>query len=440
MKKESVKVLFFALLNVALLFVAHLFNNQILILLSLIFMTMFVLTAKSKYFLPLMLFYLPWSPVLKISPGSISFFTIVAVLVFFKLVFIEKFSISKKTIAIVILLVILTAFAKVIFLHSFSLDYFVFFMMLLLFSIYCKKYHKSLSFPVSSYFFTFGIISACFAALNLMNLPHMQEYINVYTWENKGLVRLSGFYGDSNFYSAQLLVAITCNLFLLIFEKGKLKVFIVALLLLLVYCGSLSVSKSFILILAVVFLLWLINVFLLKRQGKLKIFVLLCIIFIGVLIVGFGLFSSEIKMYMVRFGMVNNVSSLTTGRSDIFENYLRFFYDNPLMLLFGQGYTNISYDAVNNRASHNTIIQSVYQFGIAGTIVLVLWILNLSESFKEKIKNKSFVYVSMLITAFIGFFTSWLALDMLYFDDFFYFIVMFFFIRSYIIKRLNEEL
>ena len=185
MKKESVKVLFFALLNVALLFVAHLFNNQILILLSLIFMTMFVLTAKSKYFLPLMLFYLPWSPVLKISPGSISFFTIVAVLVFFKLVFIEKFSISKKTIAIVILLVILTAFAKVIFLHSFSLDYFVFFMMLLLFSIYCKKYHKSLSFPVSSYFFTFGIISACFAALNLMNLPHMQEYINVYTCENK---------------------------------------------------------------------------------------------------------------------------------------------------------------------------------------------------------------------------------------------------------------
>ena len=57
MKKESVKVLFLALLNVALLFVAHLFNNQILILLSLIMMIIFVLIAKPKYFLPLMLFY-----------------------------------------------------------------------------------------------------------------------------------------------------------------------------------------------------------------------------------------------------------------------------------------------------------------------------------------------------------------------------------------------
>ena len=93
MEKESIKVLIGALLNVALLFVAHLFNNQALILLSLTIMIIIVLATKPKLFLPLMLFYLPWSPVLKISPGSFSFFTIVTVLYFFKLIFFEKVSI-----------------------------------------------------------------------------------------------------------------------------------------------------------------------------------------------------------------------------------------------------------------------------------------------------------------------------------------------------------
>ena len=160
---------------------------------------------------------------------------------------------------------------------------------------------------------------------------------------------------------------------------------------------------------------------------------------VGILIVCFGLFSEEIDMYMVRFGMISNVSSLTTGRSDIFENYLCFFYNNPLMLLFGQGYTDILYNAVNYRASHNTIIQFIYQFGIIGTYVLILWIINLSKNFKEKIKNRTFIYVGLLVTAFVGFFTSWLALDMLYFDDFFYFIILFFLLKAYIIRCLNEE-
>ena len=439
MEKDTIKILIVALLNVALLFVAYLFNNQILILLSLIIMIIFVLTTKPKYFFPLMLFYLPWSTVLKVSPGSVSFFTIVTILSFFKLVFIEKLSLPKKATVIVALLLVITTVSKIFFSHSFTLNYFVFFIMLLLFIIYCKNYYKDLSFSIASYFFSFGIISACFAALNLMNLPYMQGYINVYTWENKGLVRLSGFYGDSNFYSAQLLVAITCNLFLLLFEKGKVKIFTVALLLALIYCGSLSVSKSFILILAIVLFLWLIIVFLSKKKGKLKIFVLLCLIIVGILIVCFGLFSEEIDMYMIRFGMVSNTSSLTTGRNDIFENYLRFFYNNPLMLVFGQGYTEILYSAFNNRASHNTIIQAIYQFGIIGTIVLAKWIICLSKIFKEKITNKTIIYIGMLITAFIGFFTSWLALDMLYFDDFFYFITMFLLLRTYMIKRLDEE-
>ena len=109
------------------------------------------------------------------------------------------------------------------------------------------------------------------------------------------------------------------------------------------------------------------------------------------------------------------------------------------MLIFGQGYTDILYEAVNNRASHNTIIQFIYQLGIIGTITLIEWIINLSKCFKEKIRNKTIIYIGLLVTAFVGFFTSWLALDMLFFDDFFYFIIVFFVLRTYIIKCLNEE-
>lgn len=439
MEKDAIRTLILALLNVLLLFIAHLINNQILILGSLVFMILLVLISKSKYFLPLMLFYLPWSPVLKFAPGSISFFTIAIILMLIKLFFWEKAKVPKKECLIIAILLIFTTIAKIILGHVYTLDYFVFFIMLLFFVIYCRNYHDELSFPTASYFLTFGIIAACFASLNLMDLPHMQGYINVYTWENKGLVRLSGFYGDSNFYSAQLLVAITCNLFLLIFQKGNLKILTVILLVTLIYCGSLSVSKSFILILAVTLLLWLINVLFLKKQGKLKFFILISIIVIGVLITSFGLFADEIEMYMVRFGMVENVSSLTTGRSNILENYLNFFYQNPLMLITGQGYTDILYDAVNNRASHNTIIQMLYQFGIIGTIILFTWIVSLSRYFKNKIQRNSLIYIGLLITAFVGFYSSWVALDMLYFDDFFYFIVLFLVIKRYIAEGLKKE-
>ena len=83
--------------------------------------------------------------------------------------------------------------------------------------------------------------------------------------------------------------------------------------------------------------------------------------------------------------------------------------------------TNILYDAVNNRASHNTIIQMLYQFGIIGTIILITWIVSLSRYFKNKMQKNSLVYIGLLLTAFVGFYSSWVALDMLYFDDFFYF-------------------
>jgi len=72
-------------------------------------------------------------------------------------------------------------------------------------------------------------------------------------------------------------------------------------------------------------------------------------------------------------------------------------------------------------------------------MVLSMWIICLAKSFKEKITNKTIIYVGLLITAFVGLFASWLALDMLFFDDFFYFITMFLLLRTYMIKRLNEE-
>ena len=58
MEKDAIRTLILALLNVLLLFIAHLINSQILILGSLVFMILLVLISKSKYFLSLMLFYL----------------------------------------------------------------------------------------------------------------------------------------------------------------------------------------------------------------------------------------------------------------------------------------------------------------------------------------------------------------------------------------------
>ena len=125
-----------------------------------------------------------------------------------------------------------------------------------------------------------------------------------------------------------------------------------------------------------------------------------------------GVFTDTINQYLVRFSSVKGLSSLTTGRTELWEEYVLFFFNNPVDLLLGQGYTEV-FNGVH-KGSHNTIIQMIYQFGIVGLIPLVGWLSLFIKGFSLRLLFKPY---SILII--FACFSMWLGLDMLYFDDFF---------------------
>jgi O-antigen ligase len=96
-------------------------------------------------------------------------------------------------------------------------------------------------------------------------------------------------------------------------------------------------------------------------------------------------------------------------------NYFRHFSDNPSVFFFGNGYTSV---LVNEKAAHNTLIQLIFQFGIVGLSSYVVWLAFLVKKFFNRIFFKINDFMSVLILL-IGCIGPWLALDMLFLDEFF---------------------
>ena len=122
-----------------------------------------------------------------------------------------------------------------------------------------------------------------------------------------------------------------------------------------------------------------------------------------------------LDMMIDRFAGVGNISDFTTKRSELWVSYLRVFEEEPLVLLFGKGYTN---NLINGRGSHNVLIQSVYQFGLVGSAFLLGWLLQYLRTALRGIRLQSGHTVQLLILLG-GAIGPWLALDLLMFDEFF---------------------
>ncbi|TSI11328.1 hypothetical protein [Lysinibacillus sp. BW-2-10] len=436
-KSINKTVLFISVFGILVITLGHILNSDIIILIGLIIFFALILYCPSPLFLPIMLFYLPWSPVMKMDPGNYTFYTI-GVILFFLLFIITK-GISGKGIFTLHNLIIgsffiaYTSTIKLTLGYNFSFDYFMFVLMLVLIPAYLYHVHNAILFETCILFFSIGIITSGFFSKLLVKFPHMLQYINVYEWERVGLTRLSGFYGDANFYSAHILMAVSGLLILAINKNVIYLMKCFLLIFLLIYLGFLSVSKMFLLVLIMVFSMWFLAVYISKGNITSKISIL--IIFIcGIFVILFSnIFSEQINMYMFRFGMVENASSLTTGRSDLLLHYLEYFEENEMLFLLGQGFTGHS---AIDRAAHNSIIQAIYQLGVLGCILLVGWLIQLfriTKITKIVVKSKSNLFV---LSFAIACFVPWFALDILFFDEFFVIIILFLIGRKYILERI----
>lgn len=324
-----------------------------------------------------------------------------------------KTEVDNDTVILAALLMALTLVTKAIQHNPIGNDYLCFLIMLLLFPCVMRRCEGDVSFYRITIFFACGIITAALTAQQIATFPNISQFIKVDSYLT--VTRLSGFYGDPNFYSAHIAACLAGTQLLLCHEKSRRRQIVLAILaLVLLYCGLLSASKSFIIVTACLFLLW-VPILLEKGtfSSHFRLFVgLLCA---GIIIASSSAFRALLQIVDDRFAQASNLSELTTGRTDLWRNYIHEFLNNPITLLFGEGYTSIN---LNNKASHNTLIQVVYQFGLIGMPLLISWVvISLRNLFTQL--NAGHVKWKHALLMCVGVALPWMGIDILQFDEFF---------------------
>lgn len=394
--------------------VAQILGSTAILLLCLLAYLMFIALVCSKgAAFPVLLFFLPWSPLLKMYAGGTSFFTIALLLCGLISLLQNKMSLNLYQIVITALLMALTLTTKAIQHNPIGFDYLFFLIMLLLFPCIMQGQENNMSFYWITALFACGIISAALTAQQIAAFSNISQFVVVNSYLS--VTRLSGFYGDPNFYSAHVSACLAGVQLLLCYEKERRRqVVLVIFAVVLLYCGLLSASKSFIIVMACLFLLW-IPILLEKGAASSRFQLLMGLLCAGIVIVSSSAFQSLLQIIDDRFAQASTVSDLTTGRTELWRNYLNELLYDPIMLLFGEGYTSIN---LNNKGSHNTLIQLVYQFGLVGAPFLIAWVVISLRKLFAHFDTVCIKWKHILLMC-VGVAMPWMGIDILQFDEFF---------------------
>jgi len=378
------------------------------------FFALSVWSAIKGLAMPVLLFFLPFSSLLRVGKDDTSFFTIALLAVY--LVYIVK---GLQNIGIYHLIpglaiIALTMVVKTLYGYSFDNSYILFSASLLLIPFLSREINGDYDFYWMTLFFVIGISLSAITAQYLVFFPNISRFIN--TFELFGATRFSGYYGDPNFYSAHITAALGGVLIQLLKPASRKKVLaLIIMASFLMYCGLISLSKSFFLIAVCLILLWLLA--LLFGKGKISAKVTILIVsLIGIaFLLSTTVFTDAIDSILDRFSRDNSISDFTTRRTDIWAEYIHAIINDPMLLLFGNGYDAM---LIGERASHNTVIQSVFQFGLIGSVFLTVWLVCFARNFLRNISLKWSDMISAIIIL-IGAIGPWMAIDALFFDEFF---------------------
>ena len=389
-------------------------TNMVLIATSFVgLLAICVWACMKEIIFPILLYLLPWSPLMKFYKGGISFFTIMLLVVSLVSLIKNRMSIKMYQIVLTALMAISTAIAKIIQENDITYSYLFFFAMLLILPC-ITKFINSNSFNETTFFFALGIITAALSAQQLVVYHNIAQYITVDSYLT--ITRLSGYYGDPNFYSAHITACLAGILMLLSQEKDRMKqtVLIIATVLL-IYCGMLSASKMFVVVLACLFFFWIPVLMEKGGRGNSRVRMFVGLICAGGIFISSSVFKELLQIIDDRFAYAANVSQLTTGRTDIWKNYINEFLENIDITLLGEGYSTVILDG---RASHNTVIQGVFQFGLIGLPLIAAWMYFFIKSILKSEKNTKTDWKCIALMA-VGVVLPWMSLDILFFDEFF---------------------
>jgi O-antigen ligase len=179
------------------------------------------------------------------------------------------------------------------------------------------------------------------------------------------LNRFYGIFEDPNYYMTLLIIGLAMLIKLRDCERITRLPFWTMTIGMIVF-GILTYSKTFFVVLVLLVAVYIVWQFRNRRYlyGSIIIFAILAL--------GSTLLfakDSPFAVVMTRLTSANNISDLTTGRTDLFAKYLEAITDNVLSLLFGAGM------AARNlgRDPHNLYLEITYYTGAVGLVLFACY-------------------------------------------------------------------
>ncbi len=239
--------------------------------------------------------------------------------------------------------------------------------------------------------FSLGMVGSSFIGLLKGDWPRLDAYfsdmktIYIAQGQEEGM-RFTGLYLDPNYFSISVIFAITLC-FILFYTKQGNRPLLGTVCILLLWFGFLTYSKMFVLAISLVALTFL----LMSKKTPSSVVFILIIVFLG----GYALYG-----WMMQSGYLDVMTrrvtegDISTGRFDLWKDYLGYISSSPRTLLFGDG-LGAPYRLMGG--PHSTYIETIYFLGILGGTLFLTTILHIFKS-KRYLEHGNFMNYVLLIT------------------------------------------
>ena len=346
----------FAFVLFSLLIIGRVFSDVFCYLFLLAGVVFFVLYPMHEC-IEILVYILPFSPIMKFSLDSISMFTYLFFGLLLRMVVFNNRFDRLSFVAFAILggyALVVSGYAHVTSVITIVAG------MIMISKI--DSYHVNAEASVVSY--SIGLCLSSVLALFKDSLPLINQFIAVSRMkvdEGDFENRFAGLWGNPNYYTMDVIFLIACLAVILLSQKPRIIHYI--LVGGLTVFGIMSVSKSFLLSYAILLMLWFIAS--LRRGGASNATKFL---FLGAILVGVVYYFAmdSINLFLFRFSADENVSldTISTGRISIWTTYINTVVENPRILLLGNGLD--TWEDVG-AGTHNTYLELLFSFGLFGS-------------------------------------------------------------------------
>ncbi len=376
-----------------------------------------IIALRFQYSLAILFFLLPFASLIKITPNSQSLFTYLCLFcVMWNII--KSRSFDKNffgAFLIFCLYLLLGAF------NNLNLSRLIKFLSNIFIIYYALKLKDENNYYRIFLFFILGMIASSLLAV-LDVIPNLTEYIaEIDLWRpNNSLERFTGLYPDPNYYSVNLIISLC--LIAILYHNKKINGLSAAIMsLFILWFIILTYSKSAFLMLALPILLWL---YLLIKRKKYISLLIAVIALIAVVISSLKGNISIFDVVLSRLDSADSLSSLTTGRFDLWIEYLAYIFEHGGIALFGAGF---GADLPYSHAAHNTYIDFLYYLGIFGTALFIVIILIVGCNKALKVKH-----------CFLNY-SIWICIGVMYFflSELFFVDLPFHLILAILVYRIN---